>query len=94
MLSFKARITGRLAAEADGLPVVVPRGCCDVRSYGGMVSLSWAAQDGVPHTVVLAADRFEEHLEAGAVALVDPAELCRAKAHPPEWSVARFKEVA
>jgi len=94
MLSFKARVTGRLAAEANGWPIVVPRGHCDVRSHAGVVSLSWAGGDGVARSIVLAAPRFEEHLEAGAVVIADPVELCRPRVQRVTWSAAGFTEMA
>jgi len=39
------------------------------------MSLSWHDEGGTPYSVMIAAERFERHLEAGAILIVDAAQI-------------------
>ena len=75
MLAFDALVRGALTEQEGSGPVVVPRGHCKVEAHEGVVSLLWEAGDGEPHSVTLAAGRFERHLDSGAIVILDAAQL-------------------
>ena len=77
MLAFDALVRGRVTESSQGVAVVVPRGRCKVETHEGIVSLSWINRIGGTQSVVLTAQRFEEHLEAGAILIVDAAQICQ-----------------
>jgi hypothetical protein len=79
MLAFDALVRGRVTESSQGMAVVVPRGRCKVETHDGIgiVSLSWTTETGGAESVVLTAQRFEEHLEAGAILIVNAAQICR-----------------
>lgn len=84
MLAFDVLVRGRVTYEAlDGAPARVPRGHCRVETHEGFVSLLWIDDVGA-HSATLTAERFEEHLEGGAVLVLDAAQLGRRRA--PERS--------
>lgn len=74
MVEFDVLICGRLKETAEGEHVVVPRGHCRVQAHEGFVSLAWLAETGNASATV-PARRFAEHLEAGAIVIVDAAQL-------------------
>ena len=76
-MGFDALVRTRLTETVDELPVSVPRGRCKVRTDLAGMSLSWHDEGGHPYSVVIAAERFERHLEAGAIQIVDAAQICR-----------------
>jgi hypothetical protein len=76
MVTFDALVRGRLGEKQGGIAVTVPRGRCKVQVYAGVVGLAWSNDGGGSESVTLTAQRFEDHLEAGAILLVDPAQLC------------------
>jgi len=76
MVAFDGLVRGRLTEAVGGVPVVVPRGRCWVEIHEGIVSLSWTADNGKAGSVLLQAHRLEEYLEAGAILIIDPAQLC------------------
>lgn len=75
MVKFDVLICGRLKETAHGATVVVPRGHCQVQAHEGFVSLAWVTETGGPQRATLPAHRFAEHLEAGAIVIVDAAQL-------------------
>ena len=76
MLAFDVLIRGRLTEAVDGLKVVVPPGRSRAQVDGGVVSLSWVTEAGEPDSVGLSPRRFEDHLVAGAILIVDSAQIC------------------
>ena len=76
MLVFDALVRGRVTESSRGLTVLVPRGRCKVATHEGFVSLSWTTETGDTESVVLTGQRFEEHLQAGAILVVDAAQIC------------------
>ena len=76
MLAFDGLVRGRLKESVDGVPVAVPRGRCKVEVHEGIVSLTWTTESGKVDSVVMKADRLEGYLEAGALMIIDPAQLC------------------
>lgn len=71
MRAFDALVQGRLNfAGPDGVPLRIPRGRCTIEAHVGYASVSWT-DGGLERTVVIAARQFEEHLESGAVLIVD-----------------------
>lgn len=76
MLAFDCLVRGRLIESVDRVPTAVPRGRCKVEVHEGFVSLRWATENGAVGSVVMKADRLEAYLEAGALLIVDPAQLC------------------
>ena len=76
MLAFGARVGGRLTATMDGTPVLVPRGHCEVQVHQGIVRVTWITEAGDACCTVLGAERFEQHIEAGAIVIVDPEAVC------------------
>ena len=77
MLTFDGLVRGLVTESSHGVAVVVPRGRCKVETHEGIVSLSWITRTGGTQSVVLTAQRFEEHLEAGAILIVDAAQICQ-----------------
>ena len=75
MIKFDVLICGRLKETADGTAVVVPRGHCQVQAHEGFVSLAWLTETGCSQSATIPAHRFAEHLEAGAIVIVDAAQL-------------------
>ena len=76
MVKFEVLICGRLKETAEsGGPVVVPRGHCQVQAHEGFVSLAWLTEAGSSQSATISAHRFAEHLEAGAIVIVDAAQL-------------------
>ena len=75
MVNFEVLVCGRLKEVADGGLVVVPRGHCRVQAHEGFVSLAWLTEGGGAHSVTMSSHRFAEHLEAGAIVIVDAAQL-------------------
>lgn len=75
-MGFDALVRTRLTETVDDLPVSVPRGRCRVQTERGEMSLSWHDEGGHSYSVVMAAERFERHLEAGAILIVDAAQIC------------------
>lgn len=80
MLAFDVLVRGRLTETVDGLPVQVQRGRCRARAQQGGMSLLWYDEVGGSHSIVMASERFERHLEAGAILIVDAAQICDALA--------------
>lgn len=78
MLVFDALVRGRVTAGSEGPAVLVPRGRCRVQTHEGIVSVSWTADTGRTESVVMTGPRFEEHLEAGAILILDAAQVCTA----------------
>lgn len=76
MLAFSARVGGHLTALRDGVPVLVPRGSCEVQTGRDIVRMLWTTEEGDACSVVLGAERFEQHIEAGAIVIVDPVAVC------------------
>ena len=74
-MRFDALVRTRLTETVDDLPVSVPRGRCRVQTDQGGMSLSWHDEGGTPYSVMIAAERFERHLEAGAILIVDAAQI-------------------
>jgi hypothetical protein len=74
-MGFDALIRTRLAETVDDLPVSVPRGRCRVQTDQGGMSLSWHDEGGTSYSVMMAAERFERHLETGAILIVDAAQI-------------------
>ena len=75
-MGFDALVRARLTETVDDLPVSVPRGRCRVQTDQGGMSLSWHDEGGSSYSVMMAAERFERHLEAGAIQIVDAAQIC------------------
>ena len=75
-MGFDALVRARLTETMDDLPVSVPRGRCRVKTQQGGMSLSWHDEGGHSYSVVMAAGQFERHLEAGAILIVDAAQIC------------------
>lgn len=75
MLAFDVLVRGRVTYEvAGGGSARIPQGRCRVEAHEGFVSLAWA--DGAwRHSASLTAQRFEDYLEAGAILVLDPAQL-------------------
>lgn len=63
MFSYQAIVLGRLTT------VVENRG-------GDVVSLRWSDEVAGPSALTLAAERFEQQIEAGVIVIVDPAGVC------------------
>ena len=63
MFTYDALVCGRLTAVVEG-------------PGEDIVSLRWTDDLGGPCTVTLGADRFQRHIEAGLIVIVDPAEVC------------------
>lgn len=78
MLIFDALVRGRVTESSQGVDVLVPRGRCKVETHEGFVSLSWNTDNGGTEGVVVTGLRFEEHLEAGAILIVNAAQICTA----------------
>lgn len=74
-MAFDVLVRGRLIEIERDVPTVVPRGRCTVEAREGFVRLSWLDQDRNEQGVTLAAQRFEEYLEAGAIIIVDAAQI-------------------
>lgn len=75
MVKFDVLVCGRLKESTDGVAFVVPRGHCRVQAHEGFVSLAWATETGGSQSATITAHRFAEHLEAGAIVIVDAAQL-------------------
>ena len=75
MVKFDVLICVRLKETADGAPVVVPRGHCQVQAHEGLVSLAWCTEAEGPRSAMMGSRRFARHLEAGAIVIVDAAQL-------------------
>ena len=75
MLVIDALVRGRVPYEvADGPSVApIPQGLCRVQAHEGFVSLLWS-EDQWTHSATLAAERFEEWLEAGTVVVLNAAQ--------------------
>jgi hypothetical protein len=63
MLTYEARVCGRLTAVVE-------------RPGEDIVRLGWTDDLGGPCTATLGADRFERHVESGAIVIVDPEGVC------------------
>jgi hypothetical protein len=74
-MGFDALVRTRLTETVDDLPVSVPRGRCRVQTAQDGMSLSWHDEGGTSYSVMMAAERFERHLEAGAILIVDAAQI-------------------
>lgn len=75
MLSFDALVRGRVKLEeGPGVSARVPPGRCTVQAHEGIVSLSWT-ENGEERSATLSAQQFEEYLDAGAILIVDAAQL-------------------
>ena len=78
MLAFDALVRGRVTYEvAGGPPARIPTGHCRVEAHEGFVSVSWPHED-CTRSAKMRSSQFEEWLEAGAVLVLDAAQL----AHP------------
>ena len=77
MLVFDALVRGRVSVISSETALVVPRGRRKVETHEGIVSLTWTTETGDAESVVLTAQRFEEHLEAGAILIVNAAQVCQ-----------------
>lgn len=75
MVEFDVLIRGRLKESTDGMSVVVPRGHCRVQAHDGFVNLAWPTAGGNSESATVPARRFAEHLEAGAIVIVDAGQL-------------------
>ena len=75
-MGFDALVRARLTETVDELPVSVPRGRCRVKTERDGMSLSWHDEGGSSYSVMIAAERFERHLEAGTILIVDAAQIC------------------
>lgn len=75
-MGFDALVRTRLTETVDDLPVSVPRGRCRVHTDPAGMSLSWHDEGGASYSVMMAAEQFERHLEAGAILIVDAAQIC------------------
>ena len=73
MVKFDVIVRGRLAETA--CTAAVPRGHCQAEAGEGDVRLSWRTETGGLDSVTIPAHRFEEHLQAGAIVIVDAAQL-------------------
>lgn len=82
MVKFDVLVRGRLSESVHGLFLVVPRGHCAVEAHEAVVSLAWRTQEGVAHSVTLSAERFEQHLEAGIILIVDAGQIRHLPAAP------------
>jgi hypothetical protein len=60
----------------DGTPVLVPRGHCEVQILQDIVRVTWITEAGDACCAALGAERFEQHIEAGAIVMVDPEAVC------------------
>lgn len=76
MLAFSARVGGHLTAMMDGGAVLVPRGHCDVRTHKDIVRIVWTNEERDACSAVLSAERFEQHIEAGAIQIDAPVTVC------------------
>ena len=80
MLAFDALVRGRVTYEvADGPPTRIPVGRCKVEAHEGFVSLSWSDAQWT-HSATLSSERFETYLEAGAILILDAAQIDRGRA--------------
>ena len=76
MVKFDALVRGRLTEAAeDGMTVAVPRRRCEVEAHEGVVTLRCLSEAGIAQSVQLSADRFEAYLEAGAILILDAAQI-------------------
>ena len=76
MLAFDVLVRGRLTEAVGGLNVVVPQGRSKAQACNGGVSLAWTTEAGQRGSLELSAQRFEEHLEAGVILILDSAQIC------------------
>ena len=78
MLAFDALVRGPVTYEvAGGPPARIPTGHCRVEAHEGVVSVSWHQEDR-RRSATMRASQFEQCLVAGAVVVLDAAQL----AHP------------
>lgn len=75
MVSFDALVRGRVVYEdSDKSLKRVPPGRCTVEAFEGFVGLSWS-EGSFQRTAVLTAQTFASCLDAGAILIVDSAQL-------------------
>ena len=80
MMAFDALVRGHVTHEvADGPPARIPMGRCKVETHEGFVSLSWSDTHWT-HSATLSTERFEDCLEAGAILILDAAQIDRSRA--------------
>jgi hypothetical protein len=75
MFAFDVLVRARLTETVDGLPVSVQRGRCRAQLGPAGMSLRWHDETGHGHRILIANERFERHLEAGAIVIVDAAQI-------------------
>jgi hypothetical protein len=78
MPGFDVLVQTRLTETVDGLPVLVQRGRCRAQATHGGMSLRSHDETGQSHSIIIAKERFERHLVAGAIVIVDAAQICTA----------------
>jgi len=80
MTAFDALVRGHVTYDvADGPPARIPTGHCKVEAHEGFVGLSWSDTDWT-HRATLSTERFEDYLEAGAILILDAAQIDRSRA--------------
>jgi len=78
MLAFDVLVQARLTETVGGVPVPVQRGRCRAQARHGGMSLRWQDETGHSHSIIIATERFERHLVAGAIVIVDAAQISAA----------------
>jgi hypothetical protein len=78
MLAFDALVRRPVDVDvAEGRPAPVPAGHCRVEAHHEFVCLEWS--DGrQTHSATVTTHRFEAYLKAGAILVLDAAQLARA----------------